>query len=327
MHKRIVFTGCRELKVEEYAEEAELPPDEVLVEGLCSIISTGTENIVFNRQYAPGTHWDNWVRYPFYPGYSFVGRIGRMGTGVTELRIGQRVALRRGHATAHRARAQDCLPVPDGISDDEAVWFALGKIAYAGACAAGYRLGTRALIVGGGPIGQLSARWALAAGAGAVALVDPVPERLAHARRGGVHSTIARDLAGAETEVRAAFGGRLPDVVVDTTGAAPVFAACLNLCAPLGTLVLLGDTGTPHEQRLTSSLINNGLRVIGAHDMHHGDHAAVDAFWALASDKRLRLEGLITHRFTIADAAGAYELANTRRGETLGILFDLRHEK
>ena len=51
-----------------------------------SLMSTGTENIVFNRLFDPGTHWDEWVKYPFYPGYTAVGTVESTGADVTGLK-------------------------------------------------------------------------------------------------------------------------------------------------------------------------------------------------------------------------------------------------
>ena len=47
-------------------------PGEILVRLQRSLISTGTECICLQRNFAPGSHWDTWVKYPFRPGYSAV---------------------------------------------------------------------------------------------------------------------------------------------------------------------------------------------------------------------------------------------------------------
>ena len=40
------------------------------------------------------------------------------------------------------------------------------------------------------------------------------------------------------------------------------------MTADHGRLVLLGDTGTPELQHLTSDVIRRGLTIVGAHDRH-----------------------------------------------------------
>lgn len=63
--RRLSFPEKQKVQIEVF----ELPPlqeREVLVKTALSLMSTGTENIVFNRLFEPGTHWDNWVKYPFF---------------------------------------------------------------------------------------------------------------------------------------------------------------------------------------------------------------------------------------------------------------------
>ena len=54
-------------------------PGEIVVQLQRSLISTGTECICLQRNFAPGSHWDTWVKYPFRPGYSAVGVVIEAG--------------------------------------------------------------------------------------------------------------------------------------------------------------------------------------------------------------------------------------------------------
>src|ERR1700691_5431646 len=97
---RLAFTGKQKVVLESF-DPGKPGKNQVLIRTHLSLMSTGTENIVFNRLFDPGTHWDNWVKYPFYPGYSSVGIIEEVGEEVEHLRKGQRVAFR----AAHRSHA------------------------------------------------------------------------------------------------------------------------------------------------------------------------------------------------------------------------------
>jgi len=117
--------------------------------------------------------------------------------------------------------------------------------------------------------------------------------------------------------------------VVDSTGSAGVFADCPGLAAHGGTVVVLGDTGSPAEQHLTSDVIMRGLSIVGAHDSHSmlkpawdGDRSIHELFFALVTSGRFNLGGLNTHTFEPSACADAYALANERRGDTMGILFE-----
>src|ERR1043166_10053275 len=103
--KTIVFTGKEKLELVHQALE-EPKAGELLVETTRTLISTGTETICYTRNFAPGTHWDDWVKYPFPPGYSHVGRVIAVGEGVQEWKTGDRVASGAGH-TSHEVTATE----------------------------------------------------------------------------------------------------------------------------------------------------------------------------------------------------------------------------
>jgi 2-desacetyl-2-hydroxyethyl bacteriochlorophyllide A dehydrogenase len=325
MPTRIVFTGKQQVQLEAF-EPRSLDAGRVRVRALYTLMSTGTENIVFNRLFDPGTHWDKWVQYPFEPGYCFVGVVEATGKSVTEFQPGQVVFGRLGHASHHVVPTERLFPVPYGIEPQQATWAGLAKIAAMGARAAAFSLGDSVLIIGAGPVGQMAVRWANAAGVERLIVVDPVQARLELAHRGGATALIAQPIGEAEQAVRAANGDDLPPCVVDSTGHAAVFSWALKLAARKGRVVLLGDTGMPDEQHLTADVITRGLTIIGAHDTH--DDASWNAariyrlFFQLLRTNRFELSGLNTHFFAPQACAQAYSVANTRRAETMGILFD-----
>ena len=160
--QRLVFPAKQKVLLEDF-DPGTPGPGQVLVRSHLSLMSTGTENICFNRLFEPGTHWDEWVKYPFYPGYAMVGVVEKIGEDVTTLKPGQRVASRSNHRSHDVLPAAKCYPIPDNLPFEQAAWFALGKITFHGALAADYRLGDSVLIIGAGPIGQMSIRWARAA--------------------------------------------------------------------------------------------------------------------------------------------------------------------
>jgi 2-desacetyl-2-hydroxyethyl bacteriochlorophyllide A dehydrogenase len=325
MANRLVFPAKQQVHLEEFATPA-ITGAQVAVRSLCSLMSTGTENIVFNRQFEAGSHWDGWVKYPFFPGYATVGEVIEAGPEATSLTKGDRVVLRASHASHHVVPESKCTLIPAGIEPYSAAWFALAKISFMGARAAEYELGDSVAIIGAGPIGQMSVRWAAAAGAENVVAIDTVAMRLDLARNGGATATIAKPIGESLDDLRAIGGGNLPRVVLDGTGNAEVFPHALAAARDFGRVVLLGDTGTPSEQRLTPDLLRRGLTLVGAHDRHaRGEWDAKSIyrlFFSLILSGRFRLDGLATHTFTPEDCALAYQTANTRRGETMGIIFD-----
>lgn len=327
---RVVFPAAREVRLEAF-EPDPLGPDMVAVRTVATLVSTGTELTILDRRYESGSHWDDAVAFPFYPGYAAVGVVVDVGRDVTDLAPGDRVTVRGPHASTLVVPAIQCARVPDGVDTADAPWFALAKIALMGARAAAYRLGDTVLVIGAGPIGQMSVRWANAAGAREIVVVDAVESRLDLARRGGATHTIAAPIAEGQEAIQAAVGADGPDVVVDSTGNAAVLPEALRVVRRGGRVVLLGDTGSPTSQHLTSDVIIRHVTIVGAHD---GDSVPVDRsrwdgdrglhalFFRLVVTGRFDLGGLNTDVFAPSACEAAYDLARARRGETMGIVFD-----
>lgn len=310
----ITFTGPGQVEVRR--ERLRRPNSaEVLLDARCSLVSTGTERRCLERDFAPDTHWDSWVTYPFRPGYSFVG--------VTE--EGARMCAYAPHAQRAVVEKQQLIPVPDGVTDEDASWFALASIAQIGLAAAAMAPGDSVAILGAGVLGQLVAQLARAAGAGTVIVVARSRPRLDAAVAHGATYAVATDAARARDEVLARTDGEGAAVVFDVTGSEPVFADALRLARRHGTVVLLGDAGDPGEQRLGPELLLAGLRVVGAHSTH-ADTAErrrmADEFFAFVQDGTVVVRDLITSRVSPQDAPALYASLADADPARLGVLFD-----
>ena len=310
----IVFPGPGQVEVRE--ERLARPKrGEELLEARCSLVSTGTERTCLERDFDPGTHWDAWVQYPFRPGYSFVG--------VTA--AGARVCAHAPHAQRAVLPEDLLIPVPDGVSDEDASWFALASIAQIGIAAAGLSPGDSVVVLGTGVLGQLVAQLARVAGAENVIVVAGAGPRLDAALAHGASSAIAAGAAGAREEVLARTNGEGAAVVFDVTGSEPVFADALKLARRHGTVVLLGDAGRPAQQHLAPELLLNGLRVVGAHFEHadgEGRRQMAAQFFEALQLGGVVVSDLITQRVRPQDAPALYaSLAEEDRGR-IGVLFD-----
>jgi len=311
---------------------AGLKPGEVLVESVRSLISTGTEMIVLTQNFEPGTHWAAWAVLPFRAGYSLVGTVSKIGQGVTRVKVGQRVATRYWHAT-HVVRPEtEVIPIPDGVGDEEATWFGLGKIVQVGVRAAEHVMGDVVVVIGAGPLGQLVTQYARIMGASEVIVIDMAPKRLEWAAAHGATRTLNMPASAALEEVKKFSDGRGADVVYDVTGHPKVFASALPLARRFGRVVLLGDAGTPSQQTLTADVITRGLKIVGAHDGHPpetsndhvrwGTHQIYDLFFKYIERKQMKVQDLITHRFKPQQCQAAYDLLKTEREKAMGVIFE-----
>lgn len=325
--RRIVFPGPERVGLEAFDVD-DPGPDEVVVRATHSLLSTGTEGTVLSGRHEPGSNWARYARFPFHPGYASVGLIEMIGRAVTDLAPGVLVAVRRPHASAVRLPATDVIRIPDAIAPLDAIWFGLGAITFRAIQAARAHIGEPILIVGAGPIGQLCVRWAHAAGLTPIIVVDPYPERLALAARGGATATLAAPIAETVAGVRDANDGTVPGVIIEATGHSSVFADVLRAAPDFGRIVLIGDPAFPSDQHLTSDLLVRGLTVVGAHDSQVRDGwtgpRAARLFFSMLDGGRIRVDGLVTHTFAADEASAAYRLAQTDRGRTMGIVFDWR---
>ena len=326
MARRIIFPEKGRVSIEPF--EPRPPADgEIQVRTDYSLMSIGTETTILHARYDPGTHFAARFSFPqLKTGVQAVATVESIGAGVTEFKPGDRIYMRMAHTSHWTLPAAQCSPVPAGIDLRNACWCGLAKTAFRAAHIAPFALGGNVLIVGAGPVGQMALRWAKCAGMAKIALVDLAELRLKLGARGGATDCFQGPLDGLRAALLACSGRDGFDVVVDTTGSAPVFSQALGTVGMFGKLVLLGDTGYPARQCLSSDMMTRGLTVIATHDHQDRDgwtQRKIDAlFFKLVSDGAFPLDGLITHEFSPAEYAQAYALASDRREAAVGVLFN-----
>lgn len=327
----IMFTGKD--KVELVWEE--VPPigkGQVLVRARKSLISTGTECICLGHLFEEGTHWDRWVKYPFPPGYSMVGVVEQVGEDVTQVKPGDRVVFQRSHRQWHVVETKALTLVPDAVSDEDASWFALAMIAQNAVRAAQHQMGDNVVVIGAGLLGQLTVQYLRLQGAAQIIVVDPAEPRLKMAQAHGATTVIAKKVEHAREEILALTEGKGAEVVYDVTGIASVFAPAITLLRRFGKLILLGDTGEPSQQYLTGDVITKGLRIIGTHASNPPEVSTDRAPWTQSEMYKLfftyvargdmRVNDLITHRYTPHEAPQAYYMLRHDRSAAMGVVFD-----
>jgi 2-desacetyl-2-hydroxyethyl bacteriochlorophyllide A dehydrogenase len=325
MSRRIIFPAKGQVRLEPF--EVRAPgPSEVRVHTLYSLMSIGTETTILHAKYDPGTHFAARFSFPqLKTGVQAIACVEQAGDDVREFGRGDVIFMRMAHTSDWTLDAAQCSPVPADIDLKSACWCGLAKTAFRTAHAAPFRLGGSVLIVGAGPVGQMALRWAMAAGMYRIGVVDLSELRLELATRAGA-TECHRGALGDLYERLLGSSDDGFELVVDTTGNPAVFTAALAVTAKFGKLVLLGDTGYPSRQALTSDMMTKGLTIIATHDHHDRDgwtQRRIDAlFFKLVRDGAFALDGLITHEFAPEQCAQAYTLASEHREDALGILFD-----
>jgi len=327
----IVFTDQDRVEVRREPVPA-LKRGQLLVQSAYTLISTGTECTALQRTFAEDTAWAAFARYPIQPGYSNAGRVLAVGEAVEGFQPGDRVAVRASHGQYVVTDTSRTVLIPDSISDEEAAWFGLACIAQNGVRRAAHLLGDTVIVVGLGLLGQLVTQYVRLCGAREIIAIGRTRPRLELARKHGATRILETDACDARDAVLALTNGRLADVVYEVTGNPVVFAPALSLVRRFGTLLLLGDTGIPSEQRLTSDIVTRGLHIIGAHDtdppaaatdqLHWTHNNMAQLFFTYLERKQMHVRELITHRYTPDEAPQAYRMLTHDRSAAMGVLFD-----
>ena len=207
-------------------------------------------------------------------------------------------------------------PIPDGVSFDAALF--LGDVLATGYCAirrTQLRPGDTVVVVGGGPVGQLTSLAAQACAAGPVVVVEPVEQRRQLAREQGALVAApeeARDLVTALTD------GRGADAVVDAVGGPRGLDAAFELVRRRGTVVSVGVHQQPTWPLPVARAFADELTLRFAIGDAIRDR---DALIALVRSGVVDPTVIIDNRLPLAAAADGYEAMRQRR--TLKTVIDV----
>lgn len=175
--KAVVFPGLQRAELRDWpAEAGPLMPDEVAGRTLVSLVSPGTE---LNWGFVPPHE------KPVTSGYAAVFAIDALGSQVTDLRLGQQVFCMGNHSSRQRFPRTRVLPLPTGLTPQEAVFARLMGVSWTTLATTTARPADRVLVMGLGPVGNLAAQIFQAAGY-TVSGFDPLAARQQLARDCGV---------------------------------------------------------------------------------------------------------------------------------------------
>ncbi len=217
------------------------------------------------------------------------------------------------------ARARTCVPLPSGLSAEDAVLAEPAAVAVRAVRKAPDPIGSTAVVIGGGTIGQLTAQAALALGAANCWIVDPSPFRRAFAQS---HSAV-RALAPEELDMLIEdLDDPGVDVIYECSGAPGQIERSLALVRPGGTVVAVGLGAQPQPLPL-SPVVLGERRLIGS-AAHLWDVDVAQAVRMLA-DGRLQAKELITHRVPLPELVTvALPLLASPDAEVLKVAVDCR---
>lgn len=274
------------------------PPgeDDVVVDIEWSAISTGTERLLWTGRMPPFPG----MGYPLVPGYESVGRVSLCGSRI-DRRVGERVfvpgarcfgeirGLFGGAASRLVVPAEKAVAIDESLGE-KGVLMALAATAYH--VTSGSGAAHPDLIVGHGVLGRLLARLALAAGA-------PPPtvwERNLERRAGAVGYNVIDPNSDARRDYR---------VICDVSGDPSLLDGLIARLAPGGEIVLAGF----YSDRLGFDFPGAFMREARLRVAAEWQPSDLKAVKALIEERRLSLDGLITHHRSATEADAAYRTA------------------
>jgi 2-desacetyl-2-hydroxyethyl bacteriochlorophyllide A dehydrogenase len=159
------------------------------------------------------------------------------------------------------------------------------------------KTGEHVVIFGAGQIGLLAAQYALTIGAIPI-VVDPVDERLALATSLGIAHTINPVSGDAFEAIKAITNGRMAEVVIEASGAAPAIRSAIDYVSYAGRITLVG--WPKNDIALPTALITKKELTI------RGSRNSVGQFpesLRLISEGKVNVEALLTKTVSLAETA------------------------
>jgi alcohol dehydrogenase len=347
--KGITFRGVGDVRAEEVADPGLVDDSDVLLRITTSAVC-GSDL----HQYH-GRGGGALVQSGALMGHEFMGVVEDKGRAVTSLAVGDRVVVpfsvscghcewcrsrlptqctttgravfggRFGHVwgggQAERIRVPFadylCEKVPSTMSDDDALF--LGDILSTGYCCAengGIRPGDSVAVFGAGPVGLLALQSAQLFGPARVFAVDRVDYRLGLAEELGAEP-VNLDRGEPAEQLRAATGGRGPDVVLECVGHEMPFTQAIQSVRPGGTVSSVGvyvehSMGFPAREAFFKDLtlkmgICNARNYIGP-------------LLPLVLRGKLAPARIITHTMALKDAPRGYAIFDRKEDRAIKVM-------
>jgi L-iditol 2-dehydrogenase len=200
--------------------------------------------------------------------------------------------------------------LPDELSDDAGALLEPLSVGIWACRKGGVGVGDRVLVTGAGPIGNLAAQVARAAGASTVAVADVNADRLARAVATETIDLNERDLDGEY------------DVLLECTGVESLTRDAILTLRPAGTAVLVG-MGPGLDARLpVATMQAREITLVGTFRYANTYGAAI----ALAASGQIDLDGLVDARFPLEEVDRALR-ANRENPTLLKVVVDAPSRK
>jgi len=263
---------------------------------------------------------------PLPLGYCNSGIVLEVGAGVHDIYPGDRVASNGPHAEVVCVPRNLCAKIPNGVTDEQALFTVLGSVALQGLRLAAPTLGEKFMVFGMGLIGLLTVQLLKANGCEVIA-VDVNAKRLKQAEKFEAQTVNVADGGDLVTATNAWTGEQGVDGVLITASAEKdqIIHQATGSCRKGGRIVLVGVVNLNlrrsdfYEKEISFqvSCSYGPGRYDEKYEQCGQDYPLGYVRWteqrnfeavlAAMQAGRLKVDNLITDRFALDDAVSAYE--------------------
>jgi S-(hydroxymethyl)glutathione dehydrogenase/alcohol dehydrogenase len=220
--------------------------------------------------------------------------------------------------------------VPDKLNDEQALFLTdIFPTGWSAVDWAQVRGGETVAVFGCGPVGIMAQKAAWLRGAMRVIGVDIVQYRLDMAQKAANSETInAREMDPVEM-IREMTHGRGADVCIDAVGmeadhnilqrvtnvlhlqvgSIKAMTQCFSAVRRGGSVSVVGVYGTPYDNFPVGQIFDKGIRFATGQALVH---KYIDELIKYVQEGKVTLDDIITHRFSLDDAAKGYQIFNRK---------------
>jgi 2-desacetyl-2-hydroxyethyl bacteriochlorophyllide A dehydrogenase len=306
---------------------------EVLVRASLSAISPGTEMLVYRGEFPQDISTDSSIpelasqfSYPLKYGYCLVGDVLEIGKGVDQSWHGRRVFVFHPHQSLFLAHPSELIPVPEGLSDEQAVLLPNTETAVNFVMDGKPVIGERVLVLGQGIVGLLTTALLARFPVECLVTLDRYPLRRNASQQVGAHYNLDpqdEGLTGKVSEILPAGA----DLAYELSGSPQALDMAIGFTGFEGRVVMGSWYGTKRSNldlggrfhrsriRLVSSQVST---LASEFSGRWTKERRFDVAWQML--KLIQTEHLITHRFHILEAERAYTLIDQHPEQTIQVI-------
>ena len=289
-----------------------------------------------------------YTSYPVVQGHEMSARVVEAGSEVTNVKVGDLITIQpqvvcgkcypcthglyndcnelkvMGFQTTGMASeyfvadAEKALKLPDDMNDEHGAMIEPLAVACHAVSRYGSVSGKNAVVIGGGPIGNLVAQVLLARGAKKVLLSEVSAYRLETAKKCGI-STVNPTEKLLQDAIYQSFGSDAADVIFECIGSPTTIKEAVQIARKGSTIIVVGVV--PDLAPINMGFVqDHELSIIGSAMYQTNDY--LSAIELVGQDK-IAFDALITHHVAFSKYPDAYQLIEEQRDKAMKVMIDM----